>query len=577
MTGIRLLPAALLAIFGLHAAAHAQIVAAPVDAAKAAQDAQRIQQLEQQRQARDRDPPKPKDRPGLDPSSLSVPTGKVPDLGVACREMQSISINGAANLPQDVRQRLSAPYLQRCLSAREIEKLMADITAWYVGRGFITTRVYVPSQDLKAGKLELLVLEGVVEKIEIKDGDAHSVAVNAVFPKMAGQVLNLRDIEQGLDQINRLSSNDAKMEIVPGSEAGKSIVRINNSPKAWWRMHATYDNQGSESTGKRQLGLSLSTDNALGVNDFFSLTHRQSMPGERGRRFSVADNASFSVPYGAHSFLLGLGHSRYDSSVTTPTGRAFAINGSSDNASLRWDRVWYRNQNSRFSAGVGLSVKDSKNYLAGELLTVSSRKLSVLDVDANFTTGLADGVFAIDFGYARGLSAFGALRDPAAVPEGVARAQFGKIKYGLSYTRPFKVAGKDGAFSSTIAGQYGLDSLYASEQILIGGIYSVRGFTNTTFSGDRGFTWRNDVSLKFPFDALGKSGVIKPYAALDYGRVSNKSGLAAESAALTGAALGVSVNLGAASWEIFNSRPLSVPTGYAREASSTWFRLSVSM
>ena len=39
------------------------------------------------------------------------------------------------------------------------------------------------------------------------------------------------DINQGIYQINRLSSNNAKMIIEPGKEAGTSKVVINNEKK----------------------------------------------------------------------------------------------------------------------------------------------------------------------------------------------------------------------------------------------------------------------------------------------------------------------------------------------------------
>lgn len=55
-----------------------------------------------------------------------------------------------------------------------------------------------------------------------------------IFPGVKGSVLQLRDIEQGLDQLNRLPSNNATMRIEPGAEAGSSRVLINNVQKRTW-------------------------------------------------------------------------------------------------------------------------------------------------------------------------------------------------------------------------------------------------------------------------------------------------------------------------------------------------------
>ncbi len=548
------------------------------DAARARQDAERIQQQEQQRLQQEREREQQKRNPGgIDPKTLQPPVNKAPSLGANCRDMPQIVINGAANLPSAEQQKLLAPYLGKCLGVAEIERLLAAITAYYIERGFITTRVYVPSQDLSKGRLELLVVEGVVEKILLKDNAAErNVALATAFPALTGRVLNLRDIEQGLDQINRLASNSAKMQVLPGSKAGGSVVAIENETKPRFKFNASLDNQGSSSTGKRQAGLGMSLDNALGWGDFFSYMHRQSVPADRARRYSSSDSLSYVLPYGYNTLSLNASRSHYASTIMTPLAREFGISGDANNASIRFERVLFRNQRSRFNLAATLTAKDSKNYLAGELLNVSSRKLSVLDLDANLSTGLAGGVLGLDLGWARGLQAFGALRDVADLPDDAPRAQFGKFKYGVSYSHPFKLAGKDGAFSSQLTGQRAQDGLYGSEQILIGGIYSVRGFSNQSLSGDHGYVWRNDVSVRLPMQILSQSATVKPYLALDHGHVSSRaSGVPGGS--LSGMALGCTLTVGPATWEIFNSRPLSVPQGMPREGSATYFRLALSI
>ncbi|MEN9865996.1 MAG: hypothetical protein RL748_1586, partial [Pseudomonadota bacterium] len=433
--------------------AQAPLPAVP-DSTRAAQDAQRILQQEQQRLKQERErQEQQRPKSAIDPKSLSGENRKVPELGAKCRDMTQIVVNGAKHLPLAAQEKILANYVGKCLGVVEIEKLMSEITLWYVGQGFITTRVYLPSQDLSRGRLEILVLEGVLEKISVRDGGKNTVSVRNVFPGLNNKVLNLRDIEQGLDQINKLSSNDAKMQIEPGSQPGSSVLVVNNQAKRSFKVNTSFDNQGSEGTGKRQLGVGFSVDSPLGMNDFFSFTHRQAQPAERDRRYSAADSVIYWLPYGYNTLSLNASHSRYVSSITTPTGREFAISGNADNVNLRLDRVVYRNQKTRLTLAAGVTTKDSKNYLVGELLAVSSRKLSVLDLDANFTAAFAGGSLGLDLGYARGLRQFGALRDADGLADDVARAQFNKIKYGANFNRPFKLAEYEGGFSSQLSGQ----------------------------------------------------------------------------------------------------------------------------
>lgn len=555
----------------------AQVTPADVERARAQAEREQQQQQQKLRQEQER-ALQQRERSGIDPNALVKPGSKASGIGATCREMSQIVIKGAANMPKAAQDKATAPYLGKCLGVTEIEKLLSDITAYYIGRGFITTRVYLPSQDLSSGKLELLVLEGVLEKIMIKDGERGSVRIGSVFPGMVGKVANLRDIEQGLDQINRLASNDAKMQIEPGSKAGASVLVVNNAPKKRFKINTSYDNQGSESTGKRQAGLGFSLDNPFGLNDFVNYTHRETVGGDSGRRASKSDALSYVVPYGYYTLSLNGSHSSYESTIVTPTAREFGINGDADNLSVRLDRVFYRNQKTRFTLAGTLTTKDNKNYLAGQLISVSSRKLSTFDLDANYSAGLLGGVLGLDLGYARGLSQFGALRDGPNLPDFAPRAQFGKLKYGLTYQRPFMLFGQEGGVSSNLSGQRAQDTLFGSEQILIGGIYSVRGFVNTTFSGDHGYIWRNDVSLRIPGRVFGQNVTMKPYLAVDHGHVSQKttaSGI--PSGSLTGAALGFGLQAGPATWEIFTSKPVSVPSGVRRESATTYFRLSLSI
>lgn len=57
-----------------------------------------------------------------------------------------------------------------------------------------------------------------------------------VFPTRDGELLNLRDLEQGLEQMKRVSSQDVSMEIVPadvpGDAAQKNRRRSSSAKKS---------------------------------------------------------------------------------------------------------------------------------------------------------------------------------------------------------------------------------------------------------------------------------------------------------------------------------------------------------
>jgi hemolysin activation/secretion protein len=547
------------------------------DPAAALRQLEETQRREQERQQRDLDTLRQRnDKPaGLDTRELAPKTA-APSAESGCRQIDEITIEGAPHLTDSARDRIVAQFAKRCLGVNEIEQLLGEVTRIYLQRGYIAARAYLPAQDLSTRKLRIVVVEGKIGKISIEDGGTRSISKRNIFPGLEGELLNLRDLEQGIEQINRLSSNNAAMEIVPGAEAGSSDVLVRNQPASPYHASLSLDNQGTKSTGKNQAALSGYVDNLLGSNDMLSGTHRESVFGDgRGRR-SESNTFNISVPYGYFLFSYGLSYSTYESTIDLPSGLDAIARGASRNHNALLDYVAYRDQDTRVSFSAGLTNKETKSYFADQFLAISSRTLTVLDLDSNVSTALWGGLVRANIGYARGLNNLNALDDPAYLPSSSPRAQFEKYKYALSYSYPFMWGELPWSFSSGVTGQHAVDVLYGSEQLLIGGMYTVRGFVDTTLSGDNGYFWRNDLSVQPQFNVGGETIGSRFYIGVDYGEVNSLSGDAPEGH-LSGWGFGAELHWRSITAEVFNTRAISLPSGMDREGSQTWVRLSYSI
>ncbi|MGI4936201.1 MAG: ShlB/FhaC/HecB family hemolysin secretion/activation protein, partial [Janthinobacterium lividum] len=379
----------------------------------------------------------------------------------------------------------------------------------------------------------------------------------------------------GIDQINRLQSNNAKLEIAPGNEAGESVVLIRNQRSAPVHLFATYDNQGAKSTGEHQGAATVTLDGVLGFNESLMASHRESLPLDERAHSSNSDAFSVSIPFGYNLYSIDLNRSKYDNVLTLQSGANAVAQGDNSINSFSWNRVVYRDQSSRLSFGAGLTNKDSRNYFADQYLDVSSRKLSVLDLRSGYSTSVRDIFLQMDLDYARGLTEFGAMHDTPALPADQPHAQFQKVTARLYARVPFSIAGQAFSYDSELNMQQAWNPLYGSEQILIGGIYSVRGFFNNSLSGDKGYYWRNEVALPkaFPVGAQTFSG--KLYAGVDIGRVWNLADL--PGGRLSGATVGLQARWRSLILDLSHSSTISLPSGLAREAAQTWFRISAAL
>src|SRR5690606_26471343 len=91
------------------------------------------------------------------------------------------------------------PALGRCLGTAGINMVMSRIQDVIVARGYVTTRVLAAPQGLNTGALVLTVVPGRIRDIRISAQGRAPATLAKALPLRLGGVLNLRDIEQGLE------------------------------------------------------------------------------------------------------------------------------------------------------------------------------------------------------------------------------------------------------------------------------------------------------------------------------------------------------------------------------------------
>lgn len=542
------------------------------DLSRASRQADQIQREEQNRLRQQLDMERDRGKP---PTQLDMPAPapKAPNTGTACKQINSIVFDGAEHLSEETRADLNSPFVARCLTGSDIEKLMASITTHYMERGYTTSRVYVPKQDLNTGTLRLRILEGTIESIRLNDGNRDSINLATAIPARAGDVFNLRDFEQGLDQINRLSSNNATLDIEPGTDAGSSVVVIRNEPQKRWTLSFTGDNTGNDATGRRQAGTNASFDNLLGLNEFISLSARRSDPVYGKDKESNSQSATVSVPLGYSTLTASLAKSDYRSTIQTQSG-PLITEGRTDSGMLILDHVLTRGADYRIGLSGGFGLKDTKNYVAKEILETGSRKLATADIDLNGNTSLLGGIISGSVGYTRGTSFLGARNDINRLPDNGAHAQFDKWRYSVSWMRPFTIAGYQTSFSTALTGQHAQQVLFGTEQLSMTGYTAVRGFNETSLAGDRGWYLRNDLSTLIPVGPADWKLALRPHVGLDGGHVLNHKDARGGSAA--GWASGITFIAGPVSLDITYTDQIYHPIALEPEKGFTFVKLSTS-
>jgi len=416
-----------------------------------------------------------------------------------CFTINKIKLTGSESLLNKERNNIIDGYINQCLSLLDIEELRVKINNFYIEKGYIMSRVYLtPNQNIKDGILEFQILEGEIEEIKINNNQKLSdrTRILSAFP-YDKQSFNLRDIEQGLDQINRLQSSNATMRILPGSEAGKSIIEITNQQQRTFNANIGYDNLGQKATGERRRVITIQQDNLLMLNDnlYINYTHDQ----EENDHIKHNNNlyVNFSIPYGYWLYQVSATDSQYLNTVQL-TNSTLKSSGNTKSYSFEASRVIQRDKTTNTSLSGNITTRDTVAYADGSKLENNSRKLSVLDLGLKHRANLNNSNLSFGIDYVRGLTSFGALRDPENLEDDDPKAQFEMLKFNAALYSRFKLLQQDFNFSSNIFGQISKDALYPSEQVNIGDFYSVRGFKNNSISSDNGGYIRNEISMRIP-------------------------------------------------------------------------------
>ncbi|MBI6222212.1 ShlB/FhaC/HecB family hemolysin secretion/activation protein, partial [Proteus mirabilis] len=172
-----------------------------------------------------------------------------------CFQISQVVTDGDGALPHWIPvQRIVDQAKGQCLGRDGINLLMSALQNRLIGHGYITTRVLAPSQDLKTGTLRLLIVPGTVRDIYLNTGSDDYIRLYSAFPARKGELLDLRDIEQGLENLQRLPTVSARMVLKPGDMPGQSDIVIERSQSRYWRTGAWVDDSGTESSGRYQGG-----------------------------------------------------------------------------------------------------------------------------------------------------------------------------------------------------------------------------------------------------------------------------------------------------------------------------------
>ncbi len=468
---------------------------------------------------------------------------------------------------------LTKPYLHQCLNATDIATLLKSLNDAAIRKGYITTRFGIGEQDLTTKNLDIRVQLGKIGEIDYQN-NGYMFFFKKDFALKEGDILNLKNLERGVANLTRIQHLDTTMQILPAYSENVSNIAINIKKKSKpFFGQFIFDNGGVLFDGY-QSTLLLNYENPIKLADILTLYLLGSIPFD-GRKvdknYNFYASLSYSVPL--RRFLLETSMAYAMNALEIPLSNFTAnFRNTNVNVDSKLSYTLLANPKHNVSVGVGLGTRITDSFINDVELLVQQQRLLQYSFFIQYALNLNQYKFSTNLSFLQGfalgnniLSGFNFI-----VP----------VLNSYAYI-PFRINKNFfGVYTTTIKTQVAQNRLYANDQMLIGGRYTVRGFDRLSFGGQFGVLFRNDVALYLP--AFGKDRwriTFAPSLGFDMGYVRdlfalNISTLPPQGIFLMGGGLGlqaIATHFNIQAWWYF---PLYSP--YALDTQNFFFSLAAN-
>ncbi len=490
--------AALTCALGAAAPVQAQVTPQLPPAADPGSIQQRSLELERRlREERER---RPESEPSIDREGLKPAPARKPAV-TSSFLLKRIDFTKSELLSEETLRGLAATVEGREVTLAEVVEVVERINTLYRERGIPTAQAVLPAQEVADGNVTIKLVEGRVGDI-LLEGNA-STADSFILSRLGqtkGELADVSALERSMMRFNRSQDVQLRAELKPGAKFGETDVALTAVEPPKHEMRVFADTSGSYATGVYRAGVFYQNRSLFGFRDALSASLiGAETGGHEGRALS------YSIPLGTLGTRLTLSwfedHTRIKNGPFAP----LRIRGESTAWTALLRHPLLIGKNYQLDVLGGAKKRKTESWIEG-------RKFQSTDID-DVSAGVDAQWWESDRIWTGSLTYSAGDADPI---DDVVSTSF-KIWRGS--VRRVQEFGEGWSVHNTVAFQYTRDeNLTSSEQFLIGGEGSVRGYQTGLFSGDKGLI--ASVELHHPLPQAPVAPIrTSGFLFLDYGAV----------------------------------------------------------
>lgn len=414
-------------------------------------------------------------------------------------QVQKIQVVGSTILNADEIKALVNPLEGRSATLEQLKQVADKITEIYLNRGYITSRAVLPPQTITAGVVQIQVIEGKLSKIEVEGTKRlHPAYIRSRIRLGAGMPLSTASLEDQLRllRVDPLFDN-VEARLRAGDNEGESILIVRVSEANPFQASVSIDNYSPPSVGSERLGVSLRHRNITGNGDELAAAYYRSI-GD-----SDVFDFSYRIPLNAMNGTLQLRAAPNRNSIVQAPFDAFDISGKSHLFEVSYRQPLVRSPIEEFALSGGLTYQTGRTFVEGKptpfgfgpdsngVSTTTAIKLG-----QDYVRRDPQGAWALRSQFTIGTSLLDATSNEGSVPDGQFLSWLGQVQRVQRLNNQHLLIVQADL-------QLSANSLLSSQQFVIGGGQSLRGYRQNVRSGDNGVRFSIEDRITLKRDASG--------------------------------------------------------------------------
>ena len=472
--------------------------------------------------------------------TVSISDNQVPQRIV----VKNFEVVGSTIFTQPELNQALKSYLNRPLTLAELFQARSTITKLYTDQGYVNSGAYLPPQELNDGTVQITVLEGKLEEINVLGTkDLSKDYITDRLKTATATPINVDSLLSAL-QLLRLDPLIANLsaELSAGIRPGTSVLDITIQEADVFNLAIDLNNSRSPSVGTNQRSIGMNHGNLLGFGDRLNLEYANTQG-------SNAFDLAYGFPVNAKNGTLKAAVGMNSNNVIEDPFTAIDLESKSRYYELSFRQPILLKPTQEFALGISLTRSESETFLMNDKFFLSrgandegETKISAVRLFQEFVKRNDQEVLALRSQFSVGVDALNSTINDHGEPDSTFVSWRGQSQWTRRLNEDFLLLLRSDV-------QLSAGSLVALEQFRIGGVNSIRGYRQDLSLGDDGLF--ASAELRIPILRFQKfDGLLQVTPFFDVGTVWNTDDLEIANTTLASLGLGLNLALG----DKFNAR-----------------------